>query len=71
MGGLTYAKQTGYLCAVAIIFGLIVMFFGIVQRIVTSPREKRTKYAKAYTQFAENKATFAEMDKANLRGDTL
>ena len=60
MGGLTYAKQTGYLCAATIVFGLIVMFFGIVQRIVTSPRKKRTKHAETYAQFVENRVAFAE-----------
>lgn len=44
MGGLTYAKQTGYLCASAIVFGLIVMAFSILERKVTAKRRKRTRH---------------------------
>ena len=45
MGGMTYASQTGYICAAAIVFGLIVMIFSIIERTVTAPRRKKTMFS--------------------------
>lgn len=45
MGGMTYAKQTGYICASAIVFGLIVMAFGIAERRIAAPRRKKTRHS--------------------------
>lgn len=45
MGGMTYAKQTGYICASAIVFGLIVMAFSVVERRITAPRRKKTRHS--------------------------
>ena len=45
MGGMTYASQTGYICAAAIVFGLIVMIFSIIERTVTAPRRRKTMFS--------------------------
>lgn len=45
MGGMTYAKQTGYICASAIVFGLIVMAFSVAERRITAPRRKKTRHS--------------------------
>lgn len=50
-GGIVYARQTGFICAAAIVFGLIVMFFGILQRLSMADRKrkgKRTAASKKY-----------------------
>lgn len=57
MGGMTYAKQTGYLCAAAIVFGLIVLAFSVIERKVTAPRRKRTRYSQMCRSFIENSLT--------------
>lgn len=44
-GGITYARQTGYICASAIIFGIIVMIFSAIQRKCTAERKRRTTHA--------------------------
>lgn len=56
MGGIAYSKKTGYLCAAAIVFGLIVMVFSIIQRKVTSERRGRTTYADACNRFSVKRA---------------
>ena len=45
MGGMTYAKQTGYICASAIVFGLIVMAFSVAERRITAPRRKKSRHS--------------------------
>ena len=54
MGGMTYAKQTGYLCAAAIVFGLIVLVFSVIERKVTAPKRKRTRYSQMCKSFIKN-----------------
>lgn len=39
-----YGEQTGFLCACAIVFGIISMLFGAVQRGAMADRKKRLKY---------------------------
>lgn len=56
LGGITYAKQTGYLCAAALVFGIITMIFSIIQRVVCAPRRKKTTYSEACGTFALNRA---------------
>ena len=56
MGGIAYAKQTGYLCAAAIIFGLIVLVFSVIERKVTAPRRKKTRYTQMCRSFVKNTA---------------
>lgn len=60
MGGLTYAKQTGYLCAAAIVFGLIVMLFSILERKVTAQRRRRTKHSEQCAQYEADSARVTE-----------
>ncbi len=45
MGGMTYAKQTGYLCATAIVFGFIVIIFSVVQRKLSSLERRHKDYS--------------------------
>lgn len=55
MGGLTYAKQTGYFCAAAIVFGLIVMLFSIVERKVTAPRRRKIRHIRLCEEYSADK----------------
>lgn len=55
MGGITYAKQTGYLCAAAIVFGLIVLVFSLIQRGISAPKRKHTDYAQRCKSFVANR----------------
>ncbi len=57
MGGMTYAKQTGYICASAIVFGLIVMAFSVAERKITVPRRKKTRHSELCGAYEEAKAT--------------
>ncbi len=45
LGGVTYAKQTGFVCACAIVFGLVVMIFSIIQRRLTGEKKRRNKHS--------------------------
>ncbi len=44
LGGMAYAKQTGFICACAIVFGLIVMLFSIIQRRLTGEKKRSNKH---------------------------
>lgn len=54
--GLAYARQTGYICASAIIFGLIIMAFSFVERAVMADRRKPARYAAACASYYDFKA---------------
>lgn len=56
MGGLTYAKLTGFICAAALVLGLISAVLGLIERIVLADREHGDKYCMAYARFTELKA---------------
>lgn len=51
MGGLTYARQTGYLCAAAIVFGIIVTIVGALERRLFSPRRKKAVHTRACIEY--------------------
>lgn len=46
----SFVNMTGYICAAAIVFGIIVMIFGTVERRVMGERKRSDKYVKAYKQ---------------------
>lgn len=54
MGGMTYAKQTGYLCAAAIVFGLIVIAFSMVQRKLSGIERRRSDYTNLCRSYVAN-----------------
>lgn len=58
MGGMTYAKQTGYLCAAAIVFGLIVIAFSVAERRITAPHRKKPVYADACREYLARQNEF-------------
>ena len=58
-GGLIFAKQTGYICASAIIFGLIVMLFGAVQRRCTAERRKKGRRCDECIEYLQDKGRLA------------
>lgn len=55
LGNLSYAKLTGYICAAAIVFGLIVMAFSVVERVIMSERPRKGKRLASYTVYQHNK----------------
>ena len=57
-GSVTYARQTGFICASAIIFGIITMIFGAIQRGCMADRRKKTKYTSECEQYKRNKTLF-------------
>lgn len=59
-GGIVYARQTGYICASAVVFGLIVMVFSIIQRKCMSERTRRTCYANKCRAYSESKNMLSE-----------
>jgi len=58
-GGIVYAQQTGFICACAIVFGLVVIVFSTVQRYVTSEHRRKTLYAVGCARFLEDKKNTA------------
>ncbi len=56
MGGLTYAKLTGYICAAALVLGIISAALGLIQRIAMADRVHGDKYGVAYARFAQLKS---------------
>ena len=54
-GGLVYARQTGYICACAIVFGLFVMIFGILERRIMAGRKRRNRHTADYNRHCANK----------------
>lgn len=70
-GGLVYARQTGYICACAIVFGIIVMIFGIIQRrsMADGKRKgKRTRACKKYFSEKEYLLQAVEIGGGNENG---
>lgn len=55
LSGVTFASQTGYICAAAIVFGLFVMIFSLIQQGVTKDRKRSLKRTIAYNAYAENR----------------
>ena len=43
--------MTGYITAIAVIFGLITMFFTAIEKILTADRKKGEKHAKRYYSY--------------------
>ncbi len=50
-GGMAYARQTGFICACAIMFGLIVMCFTVVERLCSRERRKKTGHTLACRKY--------------------
>ncbi|MDE7454371.1 MAG: sugar ABC transporter permease [Clostridia bacterium] len=46
----SFVNMTGYICAAAVVFGLIVMAFGMIERKIMGERKRTDKYGKAYKQ---------------------
>lgn len=55
MGGLTYAKLTGYICAAALILGLISAALGLIERIALADRKHADKFAPACARYIDLK----------------
>lgn len=56
MGGANYSVKTGFFCACAVVFGLIVMFISILDRVATADRRKKSRYAAQSEDFYREKA---------------
>ena len=54
-GGLVYARQTGYICACAIIFGLFVMLFSVLERRIMAERKRKNVYTENCKKYFANK----------------
>ena len=55
LSGVTFASQTGYICAAAILFGLFVMVFSLIQQAFTKERKRGDRYSSAYSVYANNR----------------
>lgn len=55
MDGTAYAGQTGYLCACAIVFGLITMIFSIIQRKAMAERKRKSVFTVSCNKFLKEK----------------
>ncbi len=52
-GGLQYVKRTGFICAIAIIFGIIVVLFTMIERAIMADRRKPNRYKKEFYGYKE------------------
>ncbi len=59
-GGVAYARQTGFICACAIVFGLIVMIVSTIQRVCTNDRRRKTTFTAKGVLYANNKKLLTE-----------
>lgn len=57
LGGMAYSTQTGYLCAGALVFGIVLTLVTIIERKVTAPSLKRTKNTAKYEQMLLGRKT--------------
>jgi multiple sugar transport system permease protein len=62
---ITYASQTGYICACAIVFGLFVMLFSIIQQGITSDRKRTKKRGTEYSLYTGNRKFLQEYSEVN------
>lgn len=62
---ITYASQTGYICACAIVFGLFVMLFSIIQQGITSDKKRTKKRGTEYSLYAGNRKFLQEYSEVN------
>ena len=60
LSGITYASQMGYICACAIVFGLIVMIFSLIQQGITEDKKRSEKRKKEYNLYARNRKFLQE-----------
>lgn len=52
----SFVNMTGYICAAAIVFGIIVMIFGTIERKVMGERKRSDKRVRAYKQCKEDES---------------
>lgn len=69
LSGVTYASQTGYICACAIVFGLFVMIFSIIQQEVTSEKRRNTKRTQNYNIYVGNKEFLEKYSMKNEKNE--
>ena len=54
-----FARQTGYICAAAIVFGLISMIFGGIQRVCMTEKKHKNKFESECGIYLQNKILLA------------
>lgn len=58
-GGVTYATQTGFFCACAILFGIVTIIFSTIQRVCCADRRKKTCFELKCNTYSKNKKLLA------------
>ena len=58
-GGTVYARQTGYVCACAIVFGVIVAVISTAQRVAMNDRRKHTEHTAECELYLANRGNWA------------
>lgn len=71
LSGITYASQMGYICACAIVFGLIVMIFSLIQQGLTGDKKRNMKRTKEYNLFVKNKKYLQKYGVATTVGNEV
>ncbi len=56
LSGIAYARQTGFICASAIIFGLIIMALGFIEQAAMAERRKPAKHFEACARYYKLRA---------------
>ena len=61
-GGVAYAGQTGFLCAAAVVFGLVVMIFSTVERKVMGRAKRNKKHTEACNEYFAERVACASVN---------
>lgn len=63
MGGTIYAKQTGYICACAIVFACVVILFSLLQRKAMAEMKRKAVYSSEYVRIKRCQMVCAQVEK--------
>ena len=70
LGQSAFARQTGFLCACAIVFGIISMIFGAIQRGAMAERKRQSKYESNCKSYLKNRALlYGELNEEKAEAD--
>lgn len=65
-----YAKQTGYICACTVVFGLFTLLVSLVQQKITAGRKRKYVYTSRCSAYLKGRAMFRSASSACTDGET-
>ncbi len=68
LSSINYASQTGFICACAVVFGLVVMIFSVLERRVLAERRCRSNRTNEYKNYVKEKRFLASSELGSSLG---